>query len=123
MESNEPIIVLDQEELAPKRNWKPFLYLIGNLFFGVLSFVFSLGIQINLYLLKVIREREDIGASIVSTGFEVKIFILLLALIGLFFGWKYLKSGDRRMKIVNFFGLMLGSLAIVFTLIPFYIYL
>lgn len=123
MESNEPIIVLDQEELAPKRNWKPFLYLIGNLFFGVLSFVFSLGIQINLYLLKVIREREDIGVSIVSTGFEVKIFILLLALIGLFFGRKYLKSGDRRMKIVNFFGLILGSLAIVFTLIPFYIYL
>lgn len=123
MKSNEPIIVLDQEKLAPKRNWKPFLYLIGNLFFGVLSFVFSLGIQMNLYLLRVIREREDIGVSIVSTGFEVKIFILLLALIGLFFGWKYLKSGDRRMKIVNFFGLILGSLAIVFILIPFYLYL
>jgi len=123
VKSNEPIIVLDQEKLAPKRNWKPFLYLIGNLFFGVLSFVFSLGIQMNLYLLRVIREREDIGVSIVSTGFEVKIFILLLALIGLFFGWKYLKSGDRRMKIVNFFGLILGSLAIVFILIPFYLYL
>ena len=122
MESKESTI-LDAQESKSQSGWKLFLFVFGNLLFGVLSFVISLGLQMNLYLLSVVRTREGGGVRMISASAGVKLFIISFALIGIFCGWKYLKSGDKKMKIVNLFGLVLGCFAIVFVLIPFYFYL
>lgn len=122
MESNESTI-LDSQEFVRQGGWRLFLLIFANLSFGLSSFVISLGLEMNLYLLRVVREREGGGAQMISASFGIKIFIILLALTGIFCGWKYLKSGDTKMKIVNLFGLVLGVFAIMIVLIPFYLYL
>ncbi|WP_052596607.1 LPXTG cell wall anchor domain-containing protein [Aureispira sp. CCB-QB1] len=116
--------LLDSQEKTSKGSWMPLLWGVGSVLLGMLSFMLSLGMQLNKYLLKIAIERDaDLSFSAMSTSVGLKIFILMVALGGLWGGWKYHKTGDKSMRIVVLFGIALAVLAIVFLLVPIYNYL
>ena len=96
---------------------------ILSLLFGISAFVTITGTQLNLLIMQKLYENEAFAPRVFSISWGLRIFVIALGGIAIFTSILYLRTYQKKYKILSLLGLILGVISIILSFIPFYLFI
>lgn len=87
---------------------------------GMISFILIAGAQMSLLAQIKMHPANDLTPAVYSIGWSLKIVVLILGIVAIVSSILYKRTPEKKLGIINMFGMILGVLAIVLCFFPLY---